>query len=327
MKKKILIFPELHPDARAALDKRDDFEMIVPPSFDPEALSRIMPDINAFIVRVSRVDRQLIERAHNLKIVARHGVGLDNLDLPALAEKGIIATDVGLANVQAVLEHTFGFMLMLAKQFNSYDAGVRNDNYMPAKNSRMAFELMGKTLLIIGLGRIGSQVARIANAFGMRCLGVDIAKSDDEILSLGCEPVVDWRARLPEVDILTLHIPKNEATVGLVGAKEFAVMKKTARLINCARGGIVDEAALIKALESGQIAAAAFDVQVREPLPPDDPLLRAKNLILSPHSAAATEEAVRRMAMQCVKNVCDYFDGMLDESMIVNGLKAPRMKT
>ena len=191
----------------------------------------------------------------------------------------------------------------------------------------MAFELMGKTLLIIGLGRIGSQVARIANALGMRCLGVDIAKTDDEIRTMGCEPVTDWRARLGEVDFLTLHCPKTEQTIGLVGTEEFARMKKSARLINCARGGLVDEAALIKALETGQIAAAALDVQVREPMPANDALLGAKNLVLSPHAAAATEESVRRMALQCVKNVCDYFDGTLDESMIVNGLKAPRVKS
>ena len=325
--KKILIFPELHPEARSQLQVRTDIMIVDPPSLDPETAARIMPDIDAFIVRVSRVDRQLIERAHRLKIVARHGVGLDNLDLPALAEKGIIATDVGLANMPAVLEHTFGFMFMLAKQFNYYDDGIRSNRYQEAKNSRMAFELMGKTLLIIGLGRIGSQVARIANALGMRCLGVDIAKTDDEIRTMGCEPVTDWRARLGEVDFLTLHCPKTEQTIGMVGTEEFARMKKSARLINCARGGLVDEAALIKALETGQIAAAALDVQVREPMPANDALLGATNLVLSPHAAAATEESVRRRALQCVKNVCDYFDGTLDESMIVNGLKAPRVKS
>jgi D-3-phosphoglycerate dehydrogenase len=327
MKKKVLIFPNLHPEARAMLEMRDDFELVVPPSLDPETASRIIPDIDAFIVRVSRVDRQLIERAHTLKIVARHGVGLDNLDLPALAEKGIIATDVGLANMPAVLEHTVGFMLMLAKQFPAYDAGVREGRYLETKDMRTAFELRDKTLLVIGLGRIGSQVARVAQAFNMRVLGVDVAKTDDEIRAMGCEPVTDWRARLGEVDMLTLHCPKTEQTIGMVGETEFAAMKKTARLVNCARGGIVDERALIKALEAGQIAAAAIDVQEREPLPAHDPLLSARNLILTPHSAAATQESVRRMALQCAQNVCDYFDGKLDESMIVNGLKAPRVKS
>lgn len=327
MKKKVLIFPQLHPDARALLEAREDFELVAPKDIDPETAARIMPEIDAYIVRTQRVDRQIIERAHRLKIVARHGVGLDNLDLPGLAEKGIIATDVGLANMPSVLEHTMGFMLLLAKQYPDYDAGVRNNRYMQVKDSRAAFELRDKTLLIIGLGRIGSQVARVANAFGMKCLGVDIAKSEDEIRAMGCEPVVDWRARLGEVDFLTLHCPRTDLTTGMIGAREFAAMKKTARLVNCARGGIVDEPALIKALEARQIAAAAFDVQVVEPMSPNDPLLRAPNLILTPHSAAGTQESVRRMALQCAKNVCDYFDGTLDESMIVNGLKAPRTKT
>jgi len=317
MKKRVLVFPELHPEAREALAQRTDFEIVVPPALDPETSARVIPDIDAYIVRTSRVDRQLIEPAHNLKIVARHGVGLDNLDLPALAEKGIIATDVGLANMPAVLEHTFGFMLTLVKRFDYYDSGIRDNRYLQVKDSRVAFELMDKTLLIIGLGRIGSQVARVANAFGMRCLGVDIAKTDDEIRAMGCEPVTNWRTRLGEVDILTLHCPKTEATIGMIGAKEFAAMKKTALLINCARGGIVDEPALIKALDTGQIAAAAIDVQAIEPLPQNDPLLRAKNLLITPHSAAATQESVRRMAMQCVKNVCDYFDGTLDEPRLL----------
>ncbi len=327
MKKKVLIFPNLHAEAREMLAARPDFELVVPESLDPETASRLMPDIDAFIVRVSRVDRQLIERAHRLKIVCRHGVGLDNLDLPALAEKGIIATDVGLANMPAVLEHTIGFMLMLARQFNTYDAGVRANRYTETKDLRVAFELRDKTLLVIGLGRIGCQVARIANAFGMRVLGVDIAKTPDEIRAIGCEPVTDWRARLPEVDMLTLHCPKTELTVGMIGEAEFAAMKPSARLVNCARGGIVDERALIKALESGRLAAAAIDVQEREPMPEHDPLLGCRNLILTPHAAAATQESVRRMALQCAKNVCDYFDGTLDESMIVNGLKAPRVKS
>lgn len=309
------------------LEARPDFELVVPANLDPETAARIIPDIDAFIVRVSPVDRQLIERAHKLKIVCRHGVGLDNLDLPALAERGIIATDVGLANMPAVLEHTLGFMLMLARQFPAYDAGLRAGRYTETKDLRTAFELRDKTLLVIGLGRIGSQVARVAQAFNMRVLGVDIAKSDDEIRAMGCEPVTDWRARLSEVDMITLHCPKTELTVGLLGEAEFAAMKPTARLVNCARGGIVDERALIKALETGKIAAAALDVQEREPLLPNDPLLRCKNLILTPHAAAATQESVRRMALQCAKNVCDYFDGTLDESMIVNGLKAPRVKS
>jgi D-3-phosphoglycerate dehydrogenase len=322
MTKTVMIFPQLHPDARAILAARKDFIVVEEPA-TREGVAAIIPTVAAYVVRSARVDSQLIESAKQLGIVARAGVGLDNLDVPALARNTIVLTDAGTANSQAVVEHTFGFMLMLAKKYPAYDRAVREGRWS-YKDSLDAIELNGRRLLILGLGRIGSRVAALANAFGLKCLGCDIAKSDEEIRALGCEPVTDWRAILPEVDIVTVHVPLTEETRGFIGSDELARMKKTALLINCARGGIVDEAALIDAMERDVIAGAAIDVAVREPLPTDDPLARCDKILMSPHSAAATAETVRRVHMQCAQNVCDYVDGRLDPALVVNDVLPPK---
>ncbi|MGH6814727.1 MAG: NAD(P)-dependent oxidoreductase, partial [Hyphomicrobiaceae bacterium] len=272
------------------------------------------------------IDRTLALGAPRLKIVARHGVGLDNLDLPALTEKGVVVTHVGAANAVAVAEHTLGLMLMLAKKFSVYERAVREDRYA-FRDSLEATELHGKILLVIGLGRTGSAVARLANAFGMRCLGADIAFTDQKIRALGCEPARGWRPRLGEVDYLTLHVPLTNETRGMIGAAELRLMKRSAFLFNCARGGIVDETALVAALDAGRPAGAALDVQQREPLPPDDPLLACGKIVLTPHSAASTAEGMIRMARRTAQNVCDYFDGTLDPVLIANGLEPPRKPT
>ncbi len=322
MTKTVMIFPQLHPDARAILAARQDFTVVEEPE-TREGVARLMPSLSAYVVRNARVDSQLIESAKSLGIVARAGVGLDNLDVPALARNNVVLTDAGTANSQAVVEHTFGFMLMLAKRFPAYDTAVRAGKWS-YKESLDAIELNGRTLLILGLGRVGSRVAALANAFGLKCLGVDTDKSEGEIRALGCEPVTDWRARLADVDIVTVHVPLTEETRGFIGMNELARMKKSALLINCARGGIVDEAALIDAMERGVIAGAAVDVAVREPLPADDPLARCDKILLSPHSAAATAETVRRVHIQCARNVCDYVDGRLDSALVVNGVVPPK---
>lgn len=321
---KVVVIERLHPEGMKLLEARKDFSVVIPASLDDATLHRHFADADAATVRKKGVDRALAMAGKKLKIVARHGVGLDNLDLPALTENGVTVTHIGTANVTAVLEHTMGFMLLLAKRFPAYDRAVREGRYAAFREQTEAVELNGKTLLVIGLGRIGSQVARVANAFGMRCLGADIALSDAQIRALGCEPVTDWRARLGEVDFLTLHVPLDAGTRGLIAAAEFARMKPSAYLVNCARGGIVEEPALLAALGSGKIAGAALDVQEREPLPLDDPLLASDKIVLSPHSAAGTAECMVRTARRTAQSICDYFDGVLDPSLIANGVAPPR---
>jgi D-3-phosphoglycerate dehydrogenase len=215
------------------------------------------------------------------------------------------------------MEHTLAMMLALAKRLGDYDRAVRAGDYQ-VKFKLDAIDIAGRTVLILGLGRIGSRVAKACGALGMKCLGVDPALSEDRIGALGCEPVRDFRAALPRADFVTIHCPLQADTRNLIGAKELALMKPSAFLINCARGGIVDEAALLAALNGGKLKGAGLDVQVREPPPPDDPLLQCERLILSPHSAATTQEGIVRMAVATAQNICDFFDGKLDPANVFN---------
>ena len=224
---------------------------------------------------------------------------------------------VGLANAPSVVEHTLALMLALAKRLPEFDRAVRGGDY----NVRMkldAQDIAGRSVLIIGLGRIGSRLAKALGALGMQCLGVDPAYTAAQIEAMGCEPVADFRAALPRSDFVTVHCPLQDDTRNLIGAPELALMKPTAYLINCARGGIVDEAALLDALNSRRIMGAGLDVQVSEPPGPGDPLLACDRLILTPHSAATTAEGMVRMATAVAQNVADFFDGRLPESHVFN---------
>jgi D-3-phosphoglycerate dehydrogenase len=189
-----------------------------------------------------------------------------------------------------------------------------------------AQDVSGRTILIIGLGRIGSRLAKVCKALGLQCLGVDPAYTAEQINAMGCEPVSDFRAALPRADFVTVHTPLQEDTRNLIGARELAAMKPTAYLINCARGGIVDEAALLDAVNSRRIMGAGLDVQVDEPPKPSDPLLTCERIILTPHSATSTGETMVRMARAVAQNVLDQIDGKLPAGHIFNPEVLPKAR-
>jgi len=317
MRRKVICIQPIHPEGMKILHSRQDLEIIVPASPEPAAWANFLPSAEAICVRLTKIPRAMIEAAPNLKIVSRHGVGVDTIDVEAATEHGVIVATVGLANAPSVVEHTLALMLSLAKRLDEFDRAVRGGDY----NVRMkldAKDIAGRTVLIIGLGRIGSRLAKALNGLGMKCLGVDPAFAPAQIEAMGCEPVADFRAALPQADFVTLHCPLQDDTHNLIGARELAMMKPTAYLINCARGGIVDEAALLDALNSRRILGAGLDVQVDEPPKANDPLLACDRLILTPHSAATTAEGMVRMATTVAQNVLDYFDGRLPESHVFN---------
>lgn len=317
MKHKVVCIQPIHPEGMRILRSRKDLEIIVPESPEPQHWEHHLADTEAIVVRMSRIERWMIEKAPRLKVISRHGVGVDNIDIEAATERGVVVTTVGLANAPSVVEHTLAMMFALAKRLREFDRAVRTGNYM-VKMDLEAVDLRGRTVLIIGLGRIGSRLAIACNALGMHCLGIDPAFSADEIRALGCEPAVSLHDTLPRADFVSLHCPLQSDTRNLIGTRELALMKPTAFLINCARGGIVDEAALLAALEAGRIKGAGLDVQCVEPPPPDDPLLKSDRIILTPHSAATTAEGVVRSAMTVAQNVLDYFDGRLPAAHIFN---------
>jgi D-3-phosphoglycerate dehydrogenase len=296
---------------------RPDLEVIVPETLDPETWGNFLPGAEAICVRLTQVPRSMIERAPNLKIISRHGVGCDNIDVAAATEHGVIVATVGLANAPSVVEHTIALMFALAKRLPEFDHAVRNGDYM-RRMKLDAQDVGGRTVLIIGLGRIGSRLAKALNALGISCIGCDPALTADQIKAMGCEPVADFRTALPRADFVTVHVPLQDDTRGMIGAAELALMKPTSYVINCARGGIVNETALLEAVNSRRIMGAGLDVQVDEPPNPNDPLLTCDRIILTPHSATSTPETMVRMAKVVAQNVLDQFDGHLPQSHVFN---------
>jgi len=325
MRHRVIVIQPIHDEGMQILHARNDIEVIVPENPDPATWSNFLPGTEALCVRLTKIPRSLIEAAPDLKIISRHGVGCDNIDVEAATEHGVVVATVGLANAPSVVEHTLSLMLALAKRLFDVDRDVRGGDYM-RKLKLEAQDIGGRTVLIIGLGRIGSRLAKTLNALGMKCLGVDPAYTPAQIEAMGCEPVADFRSALPRADFVTVHTPLQDDTRNLIGARELAAMKPTAYLINCARGGIVDEKALLEALESRRIMGAALDVQVDEPPKPNDPLLKCDRLILTPHSATATSETYIRSAKTVAQNVLDMIDGRLPESHVFNPEVLKRLK-
>lgn len=263
--------------------------------------------IDGWIVRSrTRIDGpSLTAGAPRLRVVGRAGVGLDNIDLPAARAAGVVVVNAPQAVTTAVAELTVGLLLALARQIPMADAALRRGEW--AKDRLGGQELRGKTLGLVGVGRIGREVARLAEAFGMRCLGTDPFLSHDSLRAAGVEPA-DLEALLPASDYVSLHLPLTDDTRGLFSAEILSRMKPGARLVCVARGGVVDEDALLAALESGHLAGAALDVFQIEP-PGDSPVLRHPRLIATPHLGAQTAEAQDRVAIDIVEEVLTVLRG------------------
>jgi D-3-phosphoglycerate dehydrogenase len=270
----------------------------------PDALREALADSDGLVVRSeTRVTPDLMDTARKLRVIGRAGVGVDNIDVPAATARGIVVMNAPDGNTITTAEHTLALLIALARNIPQANSSVK-----AAKWERKRFigaELQGKTLGIIGLGRIGRAVAARARAFGMKIVGHDPFIAPDQARDLEIES-----ASLDEVfsraDFLTVHTPLTSETRGLIGAQAFAKMKKGARIINCARGGLVDESALYQAIKSGTIAGAALDVFEQEPPSPDHPLLGLEEVIVTPHLGASTTEAQEGVAVTVAEQMRDY---------------------
>jgi D-3-phosphoglycerate dehydrogenase len=314
---RVLISGKIHPDGLALLRARVDLAVEEMTQTDAAAFAELLPSADALLIRTAVLPAAAVERAARLRVVSRHGVGYDNIPLATLTSRGVPLTVIGAAGSVAVAEHTMMLLLALAKQTFRFDRAVREDDW-DLRDRAGPGDLEGRTLLILGVGRIGREVARRALAFDMRVLGCDPAVGDEAMASIGVTPVSDWRRALAEADFVTLHVPRSAANEGMIGTAELASMKPSAYLINAARGGLVDEAALAAALTAGRIAGAGIDTLDAEPPPPDHPLLASDRVIFSPHVAGLSRNAMRRLSMTAVANVLAGLDGTLDPKLVVN---------
>lgn len=273
---------------------------------EPDALLDCIENYDALIVRGrTKVTKEVLTKASNLKVVGRCGVGVDNIDLAAAKEKGVTVVNAPVATTVAVAEHAMALMLAMVREITKADAGLKTGVWY--KKEIKGTELNGKTLGVIGFGHIGSTVGKYARAFGMEVIAYDLVASDDQIKDHGGEP-----ASLDELfsraDVITLHVPLTDSTRHMIDEQAIAKMKDGVRIISAARGGVIDEDALLQALESGKVASAALDVFEKEP-PKDSLLVKHPKLIATPHIGGETKEAQRRAAVDIVNEVLAALDG------------------
>lgn len=311
----ILIAGKLHPSGIAMLEETpgvtfDHVEEVSEASYQPG-----LQQADAIVIRTQPMSAVSIAKAAKLQIVSRHGVGYDAIDVAALNARGIPLCIVGDVNSVSVAEHAMMLILASAKRVIAADRATRDGPWV-WRNSLQASEISGKNLLILGYGRIGRHIARMAAGFGMQ-----IAAHDPFLARTGwpaglVRPMGDLTEALAWADVVSLNLPKPEKPV--LGAAELRLMKPTAILVNTARGGLIDEAALADALREGRLGAAGIDTFDDEPPPEDHPLKALPQAVLTPHIAALTRECAERMAIASVQNVLDHFAGRLDPSLIVN---------
>lgn len=314
---RLFLAGRFHADAVALANSRADVEVDQVDDPSVQDLVDRLPGLDAIVLRTTPMRAEVIEQANDLKIIARHGVGYDNVDVDAATARGIPLAVVGEANSNAVAEHAFFLMLAAVKDGLRMDACVRADNYA-ARNGMSATEVRGKTILIVGFGRIGTRMAMRCAAFGMDVVIADPFVPERVVRGHGYDYVKDYRDALERADILSMHRPGNQDRSPELGAAELDLMRDSAILINTARGTLIDEDALYTALTSGGLRAAGLDVTREEPPAPDLPLLQLDNVIHSPHIAGVTQEAFRAMGLQAVKNCFDAIDGRFDPYYLVN---------
>jgi D-3-phosphoglycerate dehydrogenase len=308
MARRVHLEQPIHEEALALL--RENAQVSV--GYGPEARELdevLLREVNAFLVRTKPLGAQDIEKASQLRVIARHGVGVDNVAVEAATRRGIPVLITPRANLRSVAEHVFALALAVRRNLLRADRYVREGRFAE-RDSLMGRELFGQTLGVIGVGRIGEEVARMGAAgFGMRVLGYDPYLDEKAVRAKGVEPVSSLEELLPACDFVSVHVPLTQETRGLLGARELDLMRPGSVLVQAARGGVVDEGALVEALGDGPLAGAGIDVFGEEPPPADHPLFSVENAVLSPHTAASTEQAMRRMGLDAVRGILDILGG------------------
>jgi len=320
-KKKLMIVESMAPGGWALFRERSDIEAIefsnAISAADFNALLRQHAPVNGVALGGTGFGQNEIESSGEMMVVARIGVGYDAVDVAALSTKKIPLMTTGIANSPSVAECALFMMLALAKRAAELDTLVKNGNW-GTRLKAIPYDLLGKTALVIGFGRIGSRLVKRLVAMEMNVLVYDPFKSTAEVKAAGAEHVADLDAAIARSDFISVNCPKSPATLNMFDAARLAHMKPTAYLINTARGGIVNEAALYDALVNGKIAGAGIDVFEKEPPPNDNPLFKLQNVITAPHVAGVTREALDRMGLQTAKNILSALDGNPIRENVIN---------
>ena len=312
---KVLISDKLSPAAIAIFQERG-VEVDVKPGLSPAELRAIVGDYDGLAIRsATKVTREVIDAARKLKVVGRAGIGVDNVDLKAATSRGIVVMNTPFGNAITTAEHAIALMFALARQLPEASASTKAGKW--EKNRFMGVELTSKVLGLIGCGNIGSIVADRAVGLKMKVLAYDPYLSEARAVQLGVEKV-ELDALRPRADFITLHTPLTEATRYILGREALAKTRRGVRIVNCARGGLLDEAALLEALQSGHVAGAALDVFETEPAV-DNPLFALENVVCTPHLGASTSEAQENVALQVAEQISDF----LLNGSVANALNMP----
>jgi D-3-phosphoglycerate dehydrogenase len=299
----VLSDPSIHPEAVALLRRYFDVDILDAYPTE-ERFANAAAQASAILARLGVVTRHVIETAPRLRIISRHGVGVDAVDIEAATERGIVVTNTGAANAAAVAEYTFALLLALARKTAQADNSMRAGLWQ--RDTLVGAELDGRVIGIFGLGAIGSRVARQALGFGMRVLACDPRVSKPFSTDI---TMVNREDLLGRADIVTLHARLTDTTNRMIDAQALAMMKPGALLVNTARGELIDEQAMIEALEAGRLGGAALDTYVQEPLPESAALRRMPNVVLSPHVAGQTVEAVTRVGLAAARAIIEELAG------------------
>ncbi|MBI4346522.1 MAG: phosphoglycerate dehydrogenase [Elusimicrobia bacterium] len=302
----VLVTDPIDREGLKPLQDHPGLELRVELSPAAEKLTSLLTDTNAWLVRSeTKVTAQWLEKAPALRIIGRAGVGVDNIDVAGASRRGIAVINAPQANTIAACEHTWGLLLSLSRNIPQADSDMKQGKWDRAR--WMGTELQGKTLGVVGLGRIGREVAKRAVAFGMRVVAHDPYISTEQARGIGAT-LMPLPGLLGESDYITLHVPGGAQTKGLINDATIGQVKAGARIVNCARGELIEEKTLVEAIKSGRLGGAALDVFTKEPLAADSPLRGLPNVILTPHLGASTTEAQRKVAEELSKGILEFFE-------------------
>ena len=316
-KKKILIIQPIHADGIKLLEENSDYEFEIVENTEKEFLKSKIKDCDGISIRTAKLPSEVIEGSTKLKIISRHGVGYDNIDLESAKKNNITIAITATANAVAVAEHVMFMLLNISKKGNMYDETVKSGKFNDRNKLPKTVELWNKNILIAGFGRIGQALIKRCHGFEMKVFVYDPFVSKEIIEKHGGIKVDSLEEASKNMDAISLHVPLNEKTKNIINYDLLKNMKKNCIIINASRGGVINEIDLDKALNENLILGAGLDVFEIEPPDLDNPLLKNNKVFLSPHTAAFTEECMTRMGKETIQNIIDFFNEKLEKSKIV----------